>query len=158
MNLRRLLLPLGALLALGFLVGCETLSDMGDGVREKFAEHVKPVTRTFKAEPRATYEAARVAVEKIGFRFVRGGAAQGKLEAVSRLSTSDSLRSSRQVSLSVRLNAALDGGTEVSLLFKEIIESDSSGRAGQGTESPLRDTPLYEVYFRSVQQALDAPK
>lgn len=46
------------------------------------------------------------------------------------------------------------GGTEVSIGLTEIIEDDSSNRAGQATETPLRDTPQYEVFFRAVQEAL----
>ena len=38
----------------------------------------------------------------------------------------------------------------------EIIEADSSNRAGQATETPLRDTPQYDVFFRRVGQALAA--
>ena len=52
----------------------------------------------------------------------------------------------------------VSGGTEVNVRLTEIIEIDSSNRAGQATETPLRDTPQYEVFFRSVQQALDAQK
>ena len=42
--------------------------------------------------------------------------------------------------------------------LSEVIESDSRGRAGQGTSAALQDTPLYEVFFRNVQLAIDAPK
>lgn len=134
--------------------GCESLTD---NVREKFVTP-PPKTRLFAADSRATYAAARTAVEQIGFRFQRGGPAQGELEAVSGLTASDSLRSSRQVIMKVRLHAALDGGTEVTVRLTEVIETDASKTAGVGTETPLRDTPLYEVYFRSIQQALDAAK
>ncbi len=61
--------------------------------------------------------------------------------------------------MNVKLNATLDGsGTEVSLILKELIETDSSQRAGQATATPLRDTPQYEVFFRTLQQVLDAAK
>ena len=151
-------LALLALLSLATLSGCESLADATSSVREKIAAREQPRTHLYPATQRATYDAARVAVEQMGFRFIRGGAAQGQLEAVSGLSTSDTLRSSRQIALKLRLNATLDGGTEATLLLSEIIENDSSGRAGQGTATPLRDTPLYEVFFRNVQQSLDAPK
>lgn len=147
-----------ALLSLAVFSGCESFSDATSSVREKLSAREQPRTHIYKAPQRATYDAARIAVERVGFRFIRGGAAQGELEAVSGLSSSDTLRGSRQVTLKLRLNATLEGGTEASLLLSEIIESDSSGRAGQGTSTTLRDTPLYEVFFRNVQQALDAPK
>ena len=60
--------------------------------------------------------------------------------------------------MKIRLKPALDGGTEVRVTLEEIIEADSRRRAGQGTSTPLRDTPLYEVLFRNVQQALDSQK
>ncbi len=151
-------LALLALLSLALFSGCESLSEATTSVREKIAAREQPRPHLYRAPQRATYEAARVAVEQMGFRFVRGGAAQGELDAVSGLSSSDTLRGSRQITLKLRLRAALDGGTEAALRLTEVIESDSRGRAGQGTETPLRDTPLYEVFFRNVQVAIDAPK
>jgi hypothetical protein len=148
------------LLALGFLVGgmflsgCESFSD----ARDKFAAREQPRTHAYAADPRATYEAARKAADQMGYRFVRGGPAQGELEAISGLSTNDTMRSTHQISLHVKLNAALEGGTELSLLLRELIEADSVRRAGQATVTALRDTPQYEVFFRTVQQILDASK
>ena len=147
-----------ALLALSAFTGCESLSEATGSVRQKLAAREQPRTHVYPAAQRATYDAARSAVEQMGFRFIRGGAAQGELEAVSGLSSSDTLRGSRQITLKLRLKSALDGGTEAALLLSEVIESDSSARAGQGTTTPLRDTPLYEVFFRNVQLAIDAPK
>jgi hypothetical protein len=128
------------------------------GVREKFAAREQPRTHVYSAAPRATYEAARKAADQMGYRFVRGGPAQGELEAISGLATSDSLNTTRQISMRVKLNATPEGGTELSLLLKEITESDSALRAGQATSTPLLDTPQYEVFFRTVQQVLDGPK
>jgi hypothetical protein len=74
---------------------------------------------------------------------------------VSGVGQGEANRSSRQISMKVRLDETqVSGGTEVTVRFTEIIEDDSSNRAGQATETPLRDTPQYEVFFRSVQQAL----
>lgn len=151
-------LPLLTLTALALFCGCESISKAGNAVREKIAAREQPRTHTFKAGQRATYEAARVAVDQLGFRFLHGGPAQGKLEAVSGISTGDTLRSARQVTLKLQLKEEVDGLTTASLVLSEIVESDSSSRAGQGTGSQLNDTPLYEVFFRNVQQALDAPK
>ena len=152
------LVALGLIFAVVFLAGCESLSDATGSVREKVAARQQPRTKVFVADPRATYAAARVASDRMGYRFLRGGAAQGELDAVSGLSSGNDLRSARQVSMKVRLHAALDGGTEVSVVLTEIIEADSSQRAGQGTSTPLIDTPQYEVFFRQVQQAIDAAK
>jgi hypothetical protein len=57
--------------------------------------------------------------------------------------------------MKVSLQPTLDGkGTGVAVRLTEILEADSSNRAGQATESPLRDTPQYDVFFRRVGQAL----
>ena len=142
------------------LAGCDSISDATDGVREKFVTRDEPRIRVFTAEQRATYEAARVAVDQLDFRFVRGGAAQGELEAVSKLEAGDSLETTRQITMKVRLNAAPlpATGTEVTIWLKEIIETDASKAEGQGVGSPLRDTALYDAFFRNLQQALDSPK
>jgi hypothetical protein len=138
--------------------GCEAVSDAGDRVRDRLGKREEARTRIYEATPRATYDAARKAAEQMGYRFVRGGAAQGELEAVSGIGSNDRLSSSRQISMFARFNSTLEGGTEVSLTLKEIIESDSVQRAGQATATTLRDTPQYEVFFRYVQQGLDAGK
>jgi hypothetical protein len=80
------------------------------------------------------------------------------MEAVSGVSSNDSLRSARQITLKLQLKEVVEGMTEASLVLSEIIESDSRSSAGMGTGAQLNDTPLYEVFFRNVQQALDAPK
>jgi hypothetical protein len=146
------------LLLLSFaLAGCESLSDVASGVREKFEVRNEGRTKVFAAPARATYEAVRLAATQMGYRILRAGAAQGNLEAVSGVGQGETNRSSRQVSMKVRVDETeMSGGTEVTVRFTEIIEDDSSNRAGQATETPLRDTPQYEVFFRSVQQALGA--
>jgi hypothetical protein len=149
------------LAALSFtLTGCDSISDATDSVREKFATRDEPKVRVFAADQRATYDAARVAVDQLDFRFLRGGPAQGELEAVSKLEAGDSLETTRQITMKVRLNAAPlpATGTEVTIWLKEIIETDASKAEGQGVGSPLRDTALYDAFFRNLQQALDSPK
>ena len=139
------------------LAGCESMSDATSGVREKFAERSAPHVRSFPAAQRPVYDAVRISAEQMGYRFVRGGAAQGVFEAVSGVRGGDRVGSSRQLALKVKLERALDGGTEVSVRITEIIEADSSNRTGLATETPLRDTPQYEVFFRGVEQALRVP-
>ena len=144
-----------ALIAL-LLTGCESISDATHTVREKMARE-EPRTKTFSAQPRIVYEAVRSAAAQMGYRFVRGGPAQGEFDAVSAVGQGEANRSSRQVSMKARLHATLDrAGTEVTVSFTEIIEADSTNRGGQATEQPLRDTPQYEVFFRRVEQALAA--
>ncbi|HEX2851681.1 MAG TPA: hypothetical protein VHO24_00480 [Opitutaceae bacterium] len=148
------LLALGLFGLMILFSGCESLSD----AREKLVARDEPRTRAYAADQRTTFDAARRAAEQMGYRFQRGGPAQGELEAISGIGSNDRLSSARQISMKVRLTSTLDGGTEVALLLKEIIEADSVQRAGQATATTLRDTPQYEVFFRTVQQVLDAGK
>ena len=47
----------------------------------------------------------------------------------------------------------------MSVLLSEFNEADSSNQPGLATETPLTDTPLYEVFFRELQKNLSsAPK
>jgi hypothetical protein len=136
------------------LSGCE--SDLSDSIHSVLSEREAPRSRVFQADQKATYAAAKAAVDQMGYRFVRGGPAEGKIDALSGISGGDDTGSSRQVSMKVRMEYAPDSGTTVTVSFAEIMESDSSGQPGMATETPMRDTPLYEVFFRNVQQALQA--
>ncbi len=149
-------LPL--LLALVSLAGCETASDFSGAVRERMAEREAPRVKIYAAEPRPTYEAVKAAALQMGYKFQRGGPAQGEFEAVSGIGQGENLGSSRQIGMKVRLQPTLDKkGTKVSVRLSEIIEADSSNRSGMATESPLRDTPQYEVFFQRVGKGLGVP-
>ena len=137
--------------------GCESLSEAASGMRQKLGTREEPRERAFAAVPRLTYEAVRAAASQMGYRFVRGGPAQGEFEAVTAVGEGERSGTSRQLSMKVRLRPSLDGkGTDLTLRISEIIEADSSNRQGMATEVPLRDSPQYEVFFRRVQQALGA--
>lgn len=138
-------------LALGAvaLAGCDSLGGSGGRLGPAPAK-----SRTFQADPRAVYEAARVSLAKMEFRVTGGGPAQGRITAVSGLSTSDSLRGTRQISIAVRIAPTGDGSSDVSAELKEAIEEDSERKPGFATETPLRDTPYYEVFFNGLGQAL----
>jgi hypothetical protein len=138
------------------VAGCE---DVEDAVRSGLPLATEPHVQTFPADPRATYEAARKAVDGMGYTFVRGGPAQGRLEAMSAVVAGDASGSSQQFTLRAEFRGTLDGtGTEVSVRMTEVLEEDSELHAGQGTETPLRDTALYEVFFRRIRQALGLPQ
>ena len=137
--------------------GCASLSDAASGMRQKLGPRDEPRERAFAAAPRLTYEAVRAAASQMGYRFVRGGPAQGEFEAVTAVGEGERSGTSRQLSMKVRLRSPLDGkGTDLTLRISEIIEPDSTHRLGRATELPLRDSPQYEVFFRRVQQALGA--
>ena len=136
------------------LAGCE--SDSSDIVHSVLNAREAPKTRVFQGDTRAVYAAARAAAEGMGYRFVHGGPAEGRLEALSGISGGDDAGSSRQISLKVRIGPAEESGSEVTVSFTEIIEETTTGLPAMATETPLRDTPLYEVFFRNLQQALGA--
>jgi len=149
-------LPTLLLAAIALAVsGCES----GSKFQTAFRERISPTFRSHvvKAEQKSAYEAARVAVKKMNFTFTSGGAAQGKLEAISALQTGEGPRAARQVSLSVKLAPAANGGTEVSAMFFEILENDFNKRDGTGTSTPMPDSPLYDVFFRHLDAALALP-
>jgi hypothetical protein len=145
-----------AFAAVCFLCGCDSISNVADSVREKLAARDEPRVRDYAAPSRATYEAVRVAADQMGFRFLRGGPAQGEFDAISGVGQGAVPNSARQISMKVRLHAASDGGTEVTVVLKEIVEADSANHAGVATETPLRDTPLYDSFFRTIQKVLEA--
>lgn len=142
---------------LALLSGCAAISDASLAVRERVASRDESRVRTYAGDVRDTYEAVRTATQQMGYRVIRGGAAQGMLEAVSRINRVEGT-GSRQLGLKARLEPNPEGGTQVVVRITEIIEADPSNRPGQATETPLRDTPQYEVFFRAVEQALMAPK
>jgi hypothetical protein len=100
------------------------------------------------------YDAVRVVAGQLGYRFVRGGAAQGEYEGVTTVRAGETMGTARQRSMKIKLSRALEGGTEVAVRVTEIMEADSSNRAGMATESPLRDPAYYEVFFRQLERAL----
>jgi len=149
------LTPIAACCAALFLAGCE--SDLHDSVESVLSAREAPRSRVFQADQKATYEAARAAADQMGYRYVRGGPAEGELDALSGISNGDDVGSSTQISMKVRMAPGGESGTEVTVSFSEIMEANSSNQPGMATETPMRDTPLYEVFFRSLQQALAGP-
>ena len=137
------------------LSGCDSLTDTSAMVRG-LSSRGQPKTHAFAGDPHAVYTAAKASLDAIDFRYTGGGPAQGRLEALSGLSQGDSARSTRQVALKATFEPSPDGGTEVSLLLSEYNEADSSNHPGMTTETPLTDTPLYEVFFRELQKNLAA--
>jgi hypothetical protein len=142
--------------ASALLCGCD--STIGDSVQSVISPRESPKTRVFQADGRATYEAAKAAAEEMGYHYVKGGPAEGELEELSEITGGDDAGSSRQISLKVRLSPADPTGTSVEVALTEILESSLSGATpGLATETPLKDTPLYEVFFRTLGNHLVAP-
>jgi hypothetical protein len=137
------------------LAGCD--SGASDEVHSLLGPREAPKSRVFDAEQKATYEAVKEAADQMGFRFVRGGPAEGELEALSRITEGEDPGSSHQVSMKVHLHPAGDSGTEVVVSLTEMIEEPTPNQPAMATQTPLRDTPQYEVFFRDVQAALSSP-
>lgn len=142
----RLFLPVVACL---LVCGCAS-------IRDKMIVSSPPRVRIVPAPPRVAYSAARAALDQMGFTYTHGGPAEGELEAMSQVGPGDTPGSSHQYSLKAEFRA-VSGGTEVSVRMNEIIEDDTEHRPGMATTTPLRDTPLYEVFFRALTNALGSP-
>ena len=139
----------------GVLAGCDDISETVRG--DKLLGEPAPLTRTFMADPRATYAAARSAIKQMDYRVTGGGPAQGELRAVSPVGPGDDPGTAHQFTLRAEFHPTLDGtGTEVSVRMTEILESDSTHHQGTGTEAPLRDTGLPQVFLDALQAALPA--
>jgi hypothetical protein len=149
-------IPLLTILFGAMLVaGCD--SGASDEVHSLLGPREAPKSRVFDAGQKATYQAVKEAADQMGFRFVRGGPAEGELEALSRITEGEDPGSSHQVSMKVHLHPAGDSGTEVVVSLTEMIEEPSPNEPPMATQTPLRDTPQYEVFFRDVQADLSAP-
>lgn len=134
------------------LSGCESMRTTTQNVREKFTGPTFQ-TRVIKAEQRKTYEAARAALPKIGFTFTRGGPNQGRIEALNRISGGGPVTGVSQMSLELKLTPVPEG-TEVALLFSEIREDAFTQRPGAASSTPVRDTLLYDSYFRYIEEGV----
>ena len=138
--------------------GCESFRrDVKTSWNDKFGEPVYRA-RTFNADAvggqAAVYEAALAAARSLGFNFVSGGPAQGRFEARTRIVSDSSFSGVQQFVMRVRLsNDLLNGGTLTEVLILDVTQSDNA-RMATSNERSLRDTPLYEAFFRGVENAL----
>ena len=146
---------LAALCGARLLSGCQ--SGLSDDMHSVLGPREAPRSQVFQADQRATYAAVRTAALSMGYKFVRGGPAQGEFDALSGISGGDDPGSARQISMKVHLSPAAESGTEVEVSLVEVIEENSANQPGMATQTPLRDTPLYDVFFRNIQMALASP-
>lgn len=153
--MKKILVPLFAAAVLA-TTACQSGSKLPGAVRERFAPTYR--THVIEADQKTAYAAARRALRAMNYKFTSGGAAQGKIEAIGGLQAGSGAGSARQFSVSVRLGPAPTSGTEVAVLFSEVREDAFSKREGMGTTTPMQDTPLYDVFFRQLEQALATPE
>jgi len=130
--------------------GCETV---GERMQAKFGP-APSRTETYEAHTVRAYEAAKEVLIQLGFRVVRGRAAQGRIDAVSSIRTDDHFRGSRQLELKARFEPTLDGGTAVRITITELIEDDTTKSSGMGVATPVKDGAVYQIFFRGLREAL----
>ncbi len=137
------------------LSGCE--SGFSDDVHSVLGPREAPKSRVFQADQKATYAAVKAAAESMGYRVVHGGPAEGELDALSGITDGEDAGSAHQVSMKVRLSPNGDSGTVVEVSLTEMIEDRTPEQPAMTTQTPLRGTAQYEVFFRDIQAALAGP-
>jgi hypothetical protein len=139
----------------GLLGGCESVDSVRSTVRERF-EAVPPKVRTVDGNQGQVYEAARKAMEKLGYQFTNGGPNQGLLEGLSRIGGGDDFKSSRQRSIKIHLQSVDGGRIEVQVQMTEIVQEDFDRSAMPATETPLRDSAAFGIFFDELEHCLPA--
>ena len=155
---RKTLGPLFLLVvAWGLVAGCASLESVRSTVQERI-EGVPPKVRLVQGEQRQVYEAARLAIDKLGYQQTSGGPAQGRLEGLSHIGGGDDFRSSRQRSISIHLQPRDDGNIEVQVQLEEIVEDSYNKLANPATATPLRDPAGYDAFFDELERQLQGLK
>jgi hypothetical protein len=142
-----------SLLASGLLAGCASMDSVRSSMKDRFVG-MSPTVRLVQGAPRQVYDAARVAMEQLGYRYVRGGPAQGELEGLSRIGAGDDFRSSRQRSIEIHLQPLDGDSVEVGVRLKEIVQDGSSRVSSLATETPLRESSAYDAFFEALERML----
>jgi len=133
--------------------GCASIEAMRSTVQDRLAG-APPKVRIVKGEAREVYDAARRAMERLGYQLTVGGPAQGRLEGLSRVGGGDDFRSSRQRAISVHLQPREGGDVAVEVRLSEIVEESFNRLANPATETPLRDSPAYDAFFEELERQL----
>jgi len=145
-----------AFVAALLLAGCESSSLENAMPLVTLGPREAPRSRVYDADQRATYEAAKAVVNQMGYRITHGGPAEGEIVALSGVARGDEVGGARQISMKIELEPGPQSGTEMVLSITEIIEGDSSNLQSLATQTPLKDTPLYDDFFARVQAQLSA--
>jgi hypothetical protein len=137
------------------LAGCD--SGLPDDVRSALGPRESPKSRVFPADQKATYAAAKATVEDMDFHIIKGGPNEGTMVAMNHVERGDEVGSARQISIRVTMQPGPESGTEVEVAMTEILQADADNPGGLATETPLHDTPLYDVFFKGIQARLNGP-
>jgi hypothetical protein len=140
----------------GLCAGCDSVDSVRTTMQDRISA-VAPKARTVSGDKHQVFEAARRAMEKCGYQFTGGGAAQGRLDGLTRIEGGDDLRSSRQRAISIDMDD-LDGGrVDVHVKIKDIVEGDFGRSAMPATETPVRDPAVYDAFFDEIEHQLKTP-
>lgn len=139
------------------VAGCASIESVRSTMQERI-EGVPPKVRIVRGEQRQVYEAARLAIDKLGYQQTSGGPAQGRLEGLSHIGGGDDFRSSRQRSISIHLQPRDDGNIEVQVQLEEIVEDSYNKLANPATATPLRDPAGYDAFFDEMERQLQGLK
>ena len=136
--------------------GCASWERVKTGAQERLGGRPTPHTATFMGTQREVYDAARAAMERLGYVYQRGGPAVGDLVGVTSLDATGSYRRTSQQVIEMEMDPTLnDGEIEVRLWLSEILETDPYRTTGRAGATPLRDSARYEGFFRQLQVELD---
>jgi len=129
------------------LAGC---ASMPEAMRERFSP-VPPKVRTFDGDVRTIFAAAKVALKQLDYTLTDSSGAPTRLEASSRILTSESLGDSRQTVANLHFHESSEGKTEVEVLISLQVESGSTGaRSAQ----EKREHGFYDNFFATLEQVL----
>jgi hypothetical protein len=129
------------------LSGCES---MPAGVRDRFSP-VSPKARTFEGDLRTVCTAAQHAFKQLDCVLTDASGAPSRLEASSRIQTTESLGDSRQLVISLHLREVEKGRTVVEMLISLQVENASLG--GPSAQD-MREHGFYDIFFTTLQQLL----
>lgn len=135
------------------LAGCKSTGGLG----ERFMP-AEPQRQEYESPLEWVHDSARNALELMGFKVTRSSVARGTIEAVNAVRADAQLRGASQVSVKVRLESSLEGGTVMEVWMTEIVEDAFTGAGGYGTRTPLKASPLYDVLFRETERLLQTPE
>ena len=139
--------------AAAVLAGCTQF----ESVKDRFTP-AQPQSRVVQGGPQQVFDAARVAMQRMGYQLTGGGAAQGRLEGFTEIARGGSFGAAQQRSIEIRLHPAEAGSVEVRVLIKETLEREGDSASGTATEQALRDPAAYERFFQLLNSLLGAGK
>lgn len=146
--MRSLLVAACLTVLLGF-TGCES-ADMPSRVRERF-QAPQPQVRTYEMGQREVFDATVAALKQMDFKVVRARAAQGTVQALSRIQPGDAFGTGRQYAFEVEVHSVEPNRTQVSVVLREQEESASFAGA---TDIPVRTHGLYDSLFSRIADVL----